>query len=203
MKSPLLSAVAPFGLCRYILAAIIPGHIQRAGTRGTLMLLAVLLALAATQVAAPMHDAEACPTGLTALPAGMESWSRPSATKAGTNAASATKLTIGTAVAANLMPTPKVTYAMRPEKPGGSVSSGGVFQFTVDAPGRYRVALGSGAWVDVLSGTTPAISVAHGHGPACSTIRKMVDFDLQPGRYLLQIAGNGTPTLPLMVARVS
>jgi hypothetical protein len=190
------------GLCRYILAAIIPGHIQHARTRGTLMLLAVLLALAATQ-AAPMHDGESCPASPAALPAGMEGWSWPSTTSAGANAASATRLAVGTAVTANLMPTPRVTYATRPDKPGGSVSSGGVFTFIVDAPGRYRVALGSGAWVDVLSGTTPAVSVAHGHGPACSTIRKMVDFDLRPGRYLLQIAGNGTPTLPLMVARVS
>jgi hypothetical protein len=30
----------------------------------------------------------------------------------------------------------------------------------------------------------------------------MVDFDLQPGRYLLQIAGNGTVQLPLMVTKL-
>jgi len=33
-------------------------------------------------------------------------------------------------------------------------------------------------------------------------VRKMVDFDLQPGRYLLQVAGNASATLPLMVARM-
>jgi hypothetical protein len=167
------------------------------------MLFATLLAIAAPQ-AAPMHDDPAkCPAMPAALPAGMEGWNRPAQAKAGASAANATSLAIGRAVTATLLPTSKVTYAVRPEKPGGSVSSGGVFAFTAEAPGRYRVALGTGAWVDVLSGTTPAVSVAHGHGPACSTVRKMVDFDLQPGRYLLQVAGNGTPTLPLMVARVS
>ena len=30
-------------------------------------------------------------------------------------------------------------------------------------------------------------SVTHGHGPACSGIRKMVEFDVKPGRYQLQI----------------
>ena len=30
-------------------------------------------------------------------------------------------------------------------------------------------------------------SATHGHGPACSGIRKMVEFDVTPGRYLLQI----------------
>ena len=47
-----------------------------------------------------------------------------------------------------------------------------------------------------------AVSVAHGRGPACSGIRKMVDFALEPGLYVLQIAGNGGPSLPVMIARL-
>jgi hypothetical protein len=167
------------------------------------MLLAILLALAAQQSTMGAAHGEACPATPAPLPAGMEGWNTPGELGAGRSAAAATPLTIGTAVRAMLLPTPRVTYAVRPEKPGGSVSSGGMFAFTVTSAGRYRVALGSGAWVDVLNGSTPAVSVAHGHGPACSTVRKMVDFDLKPGRYLLQVAGNGAPTLALMVARVS
>jgi homogentisate 1,2-dioxygenase len=64
------------------------------------------------------------------------------------------------------------------------------------------VALGSGAWIDVLKGKAAMASVAHGHGPDCSGIRKMVDFRLSPGRYTLQIAANGEQTLPLMIARL-
>lgn len=30
-------------------------------------------------------------------------------------------------------------------------------------------------------------AAAHGHGPACSGIRKMVEYDVTPGRYLVQI----------------
>jgi hypothetical protein len=165
------------------------------------MIAAAILLAAAVPHAAPMAQA-ACSATPAPLPAGMESWARPVSAKASDSAAKATPLALETAVTAALLPTPKVAYAVRPEKPGGSVSSGGLFAFVVPTAGRYRVALGSGAWIDVLSGTTPSVSVAHGHGPECSTIRKMVDFDLQPGRYLLQVAGNGTPSMPLMVTRL-
>ena len=167
------------------------------------MLLAMLLALAAPQAAEPVHADEACPAAPAPLPAGMEGWGWPTSIRAGASAARPAPLAIGSAVTATLIPTPRLAYAVRPEKPGGSVSSGGLFAFEVPAAGRYRVALGSAAWIDVLSGSTPAMSVAHGRGPACSTVRKMVDFDLKPGRYLLQVAGNGTPTLALMVAHIS
>lgn len=46
------------------------------------------------------------------------------------------------------------------------------------------------------------VSVGHGRGPACSGVRKMVDFALEPGRYVLQIAGNGGQSLPVMIARL-
>lgn len=166
-------------------------------------LLPLLLAAASPQAMDGMdHKPAACPATPAPLPAGLEGWSRKTPVRAGATAARATMLTIGQGAVASLLPTPKVTYDVRPEKPGGSVSSGGLFAFTIATAGRYRVALGSGAWIDVLTGTTPAVSVSHGHGPDCTGVRKMVDFDLQPGRYLLQIAGNGSATLPLMVARV-
>ena len=171
---------------------------------------ALIIALAAQQVAAAPqtaapapHRQEACPATPVAPPAGMEGWLRAAPARAGAAASVAAPLALGSAATATLLPTSGVTYAVRPEKPGSAASNGGIFAFDVPAAGRYRVALGAGAWVDVLSGTTPAVSVAHGHGPACSTIRKMVDFDLKPGRYLLQVAGNATATLPLMVSRLS
>lgn len=162
----------------------------------------LLLAVAAPATQATAHTDTACPAKPAPLPAGLGGWVRKQPVRAGASAEAATMLPIGTGVAATLLPTPKIAYAVRPEKPGGSVSSGGIFAFTAPAAGRYRLALGSGAWIDVLSGTTPVASVGHGHGPDCTGLRKMVDFDLQPGRYLLQIAGNDTTTLPLMVARM-
>jgi hypothetical protein len=56
--------------------------------------------------------------------------------------------------------------------------------------------------VDVIREGAAVPSVAHGHGPACTGIRKMVDFDLASGAYTLQLAGNASATLPLMLVRL-
>lgn len=98
-----------------------------------------------------------------------------------------------------LLPTPKVAYPVRPEKPGGSVSFGGLARFTVGKAGTWRVALGTPAWVDVVKDGKAAVSIAHGHGPNCSTIRKMVDYALEPGDYLLQVAANGADRTTVLV----
>lgn len=158
-----------------------------------------LFAALLLQTAPAVH--EACPV-VVPPPAEMANWAAPRSLDAGRTAAGAAVLTPGVAVTARLSSTPDVRYVVRPEKPGGSVSHGGLFTFTVATPGRYRIALGSAAWIDVLADGKPATSVAHGHGPACTGIRKMVDFDLGAGRYVLQVAGNGTADLPLMVTKL-
>lgn len=158
--------------------------------------------LAAMLMQAPAAINDACPA-VVAPPAELSGWASPRRPlDAGRNATHSAMLTPGVAVAARLPSTRDVRYVARPEKPGGSVSYGGVFAFTVATPGRYRIALGSGAWIDVLADGKPIVSVAHGHGPACTGIRKMVDFDLSAGRYVLQVAGNGTADLPLMVTKL-
>lgn len=107
---------------------------------------------------------------------------------------------LGAGVRAHLLPVDAVTYPLAPAKPGATGTSGGVFAFEVARGGRYRVALGAGAWIDVVQGGRAFASVAHGHGPECSPVRKMVDFDLKPGRYLLEVAGAPSATLGLMIA---
>jgi len=100
-----------------------------------------------------------------------------------------------------LLPTPAVTYVRQPEKPGGSVSYGGMLSLIVARAGTYVVALDGGAWIDVLRGHDPIVSTSHGRGPSCSTIRKMVEFPLSPGRYTIQIAASGTPRLAILIAQ--
>ncbi|MBO9724890.1 MAG: homogentisate 1,2-dioxygenase [Novosphingobium sp.] len=146
-----------------------------------------------------------CPATPAALPGELSGWNRRVPLVAAQEARAAARLTPGTAVDGTLGPTPEVHYALRPEKPGGSVSFGGIYAFTVPAAGQYRVALGSAAWIDVIkaSDTTRGLtSIAHGHGPDCSGIRKMVDFALEPGDYLLQISANADAKLPLLVTRL-
>ncbi len=160
------------------------------------------------------HAEAACPTTPVPLPTGLEGWARKQPVRAGDTAGTATILPLGTGVTVTLLPTPQITYAVRAKKPVGPASSGGIFAFAVPARGRYRVVLGSAAWIDVLrdmtrgtSGVAPPIpspvpSVAHAHGPDCTGLRKMVDFDLMPGRHLLQVVGNSTAVLPMMVVRM-
>ncbi|MET0271252.1 MAG: homogentisate 1,2-dioxygenase [Sphingomonas sp.] len=163
--------------------------------------LSLMLAAASPQAMEGMDHAQA-PCVAASLPAGMEGWSRRTPVAAGASATTATPLPIGEGATATLLPMPGVAYAVRPGKAGEPTGHGGLFAFTVPTAGRYRVALGSGGWIDVVSGGMPVASAAHAHGPACTDVRKMVDFDLRPGRHLLQIAGGGSATLPLMVSRL-
>jgi hypothetical protein len=109
---------------------------------------------------------------------------------------------VGTGVRAKLLPGGDVVYPVAPAKKGAPGTSGGVFVFEVARAGRYRVALGAGAWIDVVQGSTVLQSKAHGHGPQCSPVRKMVDFDLAAGRHLLELSGAPSGTLALMVAKL-
>lgn len=171
---------------------------------------AVLLATPAMAQAPSMpmggegHAQPNCPADAEPLPAPLAGWATRSALTAGTDATKldGARIQIGRAVDLSLAPTPSMHYAVRPENPGGSVSHGGMVAFTVEAAGTYRVAISSAAWLDVVRDGVSLTSVGHGHGPACSGIRKMVDFSLQPGAYTLQVAGNGAPAISVIVARL-
>ncbi|HUD29028.1 MAG TPA: hypothetical protein VMQ93_09170 [Novosphingobium sp.] len=169
-----------------------------------LALTAALAVLGASPAAAQMeHPAPAC-TAPAALPAELASWRDPAPLTAGRDRKGAAKamLTPGQAALLTLSRTPEVAYPLRPEKPGGTVSFGGLASFTVKEAGTWRVALGSGAWVDVVKDGKAATSVAHGHGPDCTGVRKMVDYQLSPGTYTLQLAANAGDTLAVLVTRL-
>ena len=63
-------------------------------------------------------------------------------------------------------------------------------EFTIERAGVYGIAADQPVWIDVIpqGASQPLISVKHGHGPDCSTIRKIVRFDLQPGSYRLRLS---------------
>jgi len=166
-------------------------------------MLLISLALAVASAEAPATQA-ACPATSVALTAELASWSTPKPLVAAksADATSDAALTLGQAADLALSPTPDMRYAIRPSRPGGSVSHGGMAQFIVAKAGIYRVAIDSAAWLDVIADAKSLESVSHGDGPDCSGIRKMVDFKLAPGRYLLQIAGNGAPKVRVLVTSV-
>ena len=87
------------------------------------------------------------------------------------------------------------------QKPGGSVAYGGLFEFTVATAGSYAVALSSATWIDVIDTGKAVAPAGFGHGPECTSIRKMVVFALQPGRHALQVSANADARMKIMVAR--
>jgi hypothetical protein len=161
--------------------------------------------LSAPALAQEMQHAPAnCPADAKPLPAALSAWTDKASLDAagdpsGLNAAA---LTPGKAVTANLHHTREVQYITQPEKPGGSVAYGGLLQLNVKDAGNYQINLSSAAWIDLLKDGAAVMSGAHAPGPACSGIRKTVQFPLQPGRFVIQLSANGDPTIGVMVSRV-
>ncbi|WP_425908581.1 hypothetical protein [Nitrobacter sp. TKz-YC02] len=146
----------------------------------------------------PACAAPVAPTGE------LEPWTTPFQLKAADTetTTSQSRLPVGQAASLTLLRTPDVRYPRRPEKPGGSVSYGGLVLIYVHEAGTYRVALDSVAWIDLVRDEQAVKSTAHGHGPNCTGIRKMVDYPLTPGPYVLQISANGRPQMTMLLARL-
>lgn len=159
------------------------------------------LASASPAIAQHQHAAAACASPAP-LPAGLAGWTAALPVAAAVRAGDVGRamLPIGKGARATLAAATAVTYPVAPSRTRDG--RGGLFGFTIKQAGRYRVALGASAWIDVVGDGRAATSVAHGHGPKCSAVRKMVDFDVTPGRYVLQVVGAERPTLDLMVARL-
>lgn len=162
----------------------------------------VLVAMATLVAAAPLSPAPAgCPAGGAPLPAAYSAWSgaRPLASASKANALDAATFSAGDAVEVGLHPDGEVTYVSLPQGAGEAASFGGLARLQVAQAGTYRVALGNFAWIDVDRAGKPLDPVAFGHGPACTAVKKVVDYRLEPGTYLLEISGNTESELRLMV----
>lgn len=109
------------------------------------------------------------------------------------------QLKAGQAARLHLYPMAEIRYPVAPGKPGGS---GGLAEVAITEAGNYRVALGTPAWIDLVADGKPLTSIAHGHGPKCSSIRKMVDFALKPGRYTLMVSANPGDHTQVLVAKL-
>lgn len=170
--------------------------------RSTILLLALPVLIAAQAAPAPVPAP--CPTPAAPLPPSLAGWKPGLSLAAATDKTSLVqaKLVIGTRVEGMLVPTDSVRFLHAPGKPGEPLSKGGMFSLRIAVPGTYRVALGTGAWIDVVRNGEALVSVAHAMGAACSGLRKTVDFKLRPGAYILQIEGSKDAVAPLLVTRL-
>ena len=166
----------------------------------------VLPLLVSTQVLAQegMRVAPKC-DAMVAPPPALSGWSSKADVAAATktDGLSAAALSVNHAATVTLHPTREISFITQPDKPGGSVAHGGLLDIAIDKAGTYQVNLSSGAWIDLVKDGKSVLSTAHAPGPACTGIRKTVQFPLQPGHYVLQISANADPTIAVMISTVS
>lgn len=110
-------------------------------------------------------------------------------------------IAIGQSAALALVSAPR--FAIAPGHAPATGTFGASLRFTVATAGTYRVAVGSAVWIDVVQAGVSLTSTAHDRGPACSPVRKIVDFRLAPGVYALQVSGSATPSVGVMIVRAS
>jgi len=138
------------------------------------MLLAAALLLLQT---APAAQTAACKATDASLPTSLLGWVKPG-----------DAFTPGKAVELDTLDGAALKGLPAGSKPGKAAMIG----FRIETAGIYGIALDQGGWIDVLPGAEDGAaltSVKHGHGPECSTIRKIVRFDLKPGLYRLYVTG--------------
>ena len=150
-------------------------------------LFAVLLLQAAPATAAPVCTAAVAP------PTGLEAWSvAPGMT--------GDVIAPGKNIALTLQPIDSVTFPLPLDRKPAAGTFGGVYHVTIATAGTYRVVLQNGAWIDLVRDGKSLTSVAHMEGAPCSGIRKIVDFALQPGTYIVQLSGAKTAQMRILIA---
>jgi len=136
-------------------------------------------------LAAPVahaQDAAACAP----LPPVWAGWGQTQPLTASTTAGNAAIVKAGQAYAVSLNPGAQVMLASG--HPGKDGSFAGMLGFDVTVAGVYTVALDQGAWVDVAGTAGVLRSVSHAKGEPCTGIHKLVDFQLEPGHYTVQLS---------------
>jgi hypothetical protein len=168
--------------------------------RCSFLLAALTLGFGAPLHAAPEGAQPVC-AAPKPVPAAYGGWAGADAVEAATGVTGQTKapLAVGQGAEVRLHPDGQVTYITLPKGAGEASSYGGLVQVTIARAGTYRMALGDFVWVDLVRDGKPTATVRYGHGPECTPIRKIVDFDLLPGAYTLEVSGSTAPTVRLMI----
>jgi hypothetical protein len=103
-----------------------------------------------------------------------------------------------------LHPQREVTLAARPGKsmPNNDATAGMV-AFRIPTDGRYRIALTTGHWLDVIDAGKVIPSLDFQGKPGCPLAHKFVEFQLPAGReLLLQLSGGTTTTAGVLITAV-
>lgn len=158
--------------------------------------LAIMLGAMALSV---FQSAPPCPAGTGELPAEFAGWAAGLDRVAPAADARGAVIPPGTPVTLRLQAGDVARLAVPPGRATRPGRYAGLVSFTAARAGRYRVAMGTRGWIDLVRDGRALASTGHGHGPACSGIAKIVDFTLTPGEYRIQIADNPEAETRVMV----
>lgn len=166
---------------------------------------AVLLARPAIAQVAP-HAAPACAeVSDSRLPADFAGWaSTASQLKASAGgAADMVPLLPGDRPAeVRLLPAASVALPVAPgQARAPDKAHAGLVRIAIPQTGTWRLAASTPVWIDVVSGRTPVASSGHGRMAPCTSLRKVVEFPLDAGDYVVQLSGNPGPDLRLLLTR--
>jgi len=126
------------------------------------------------------------------------------AIEAGTNPDHITRIELGKRYQARLHPQAEVTLAARPGKPMlDDGAKAGMLTFQVPHDGRYRAAITSGHWIDMVDAGQIVRSLDFQGHRGCPLVHKIVEYELRAGRDLvLQFAGGHAPEVGVVMTEV-
>jgi hypothetical protein len=111
------------------------------------------------------------------------------------------RLEEGQHVAVTLVPQNSVSFAATPGRQRAiEHPTAGLLFFKSGQAGRYRIALSSRHWVDVLDKGKTIESSSHEGRSGCTLLHKVVEFELPANRELvLQLSGDSAATADIVV----
>ncbi len=150
-------------------------------------LLVVLPAPALAQMATP-----ACKdVSDSNLPTDLAAWARDAEPVAAAASGSGPLAPAGKALAVRLQPAADVTFQVPPGQVRTPESPhAGILWIAVPTNGVWRLSASTGLWVDVIGPSGAVQSTAFGALAPCTSIRKVVEFPLAAGTYMVQLSGN-------------
>jgi hypothetical protein len=120
---------------------------------------------------------------------------------AGGDSAAAPTLALERLYSLKLRPLNKVTFVAAPGKRNGAEGGyAGLAALDIKAPGRYRFALDTPAWIDVIADGGAMNPTGHQGASGCTGPRKIVEFEFSVARRVtLQFSGADQPALRITV----
>lgn len=115
------------------------------------------------------------------------------------------RIELGRRYDVQLHPQSEVTLAARPHKPMlDDAATAGLLTFSVPEDGRYRVAITTGHWIDVVDAGEVVASEDFQGRRGCPLVHKIVQFELAAGRDLvLQFAGGSVAEAGVTITPVA